>query len=349
MGYWYSLGFQKITGIPYEKIGCKECHATCESCHLTQRDETTYTYEMETAAQMNATCLKCHGREKMALFIVAKMQIPDVHFSKGMTCMDCHSSVEIHGLKFKEDGTPYNSYREPGFLEASCEGCHLQGREVPGVGVAPKPPENVTEHQVHWYGMHNVHCTACHVATVQTCYSCHFDGALKGVPHSKLFTPLTGWVFLVKYRDMVYSANMMAITYEGKDAGFVIWAPFFSHIVVKEGRHCNECHSTPVVKDLAEDGKITLTWWDDGKGLQWLGLQAIQSGSKKGVIVPLVEGAHYEMVFVKKVNYETGEIAPFKVLVFTPSDKELPEIGYATVIAYGKPLTMEDLQKLAKG
>ena len=342
MGYWYEQGFYKIAGIPYEKMGCKECHATCETCHVEEKSPGTYDFSVERAEDMKGNCLKCHGREGFGMKIIQTMIGTDAHFSKNMTCLDCHTSSEIHGLKFKEDGTPFVSYREPGFFETGCEDCHLTGREVPGVGVAPKPSSNIPEHQIHWYTMKNVHCTACHVATVQTCYSCHFDGALQGVPHSRLFTPLVGWVFLVKYNGMVYSANIMSITYEGKDSTFLIWAPFFSHIVVKEGRKCNECHGSPVVKDIMEDRKIVLTWWNEtANRLEWL-----HSSPSKGIIVPVVEGVEYKFTFVKKVDFATGTIAPFKTASYIPSTLPLPELGYATMIAYSKPLSWEELEKL---
>ncbi|MEM4036113.1 MAG: hypothetical protein QXU97_05865 [Fervidicoccaceae archaeon] len=116
-------------------------------------------------------------RERMALALMTRSNIVDPHFSRNMTCLDCHSASEVHGVKFKLDGSPYISFWEPGFFDASCEKCHVEG-------TAPRPPQNVAEHQVHVYALRNVACEARHTATVQTCYSCHLDGSLRGIPHA---------------------------------------------------------------------------------------------------------------------------------------------------------------------
>lgn len=323
MKYWYDVGFFNITGIPYESLGCKNCHATCESCHLSG-EGFRLDYSVEKARDMQENCLTCHGRERFALKIISKVLGEDAHFSKGITCVDCHSTLEIHGLKFKEDGTPYKAYREPGFFEVDCTNCHVEGD-------APKPLESIPEHSIHWYTLKNVHCTACHTKTVQTCYSCHFDGALKGVPHSKLHTPLTGWVFLLKYEGMVYPGNVMALTFEEKEGVFLAWAPFFSHIVVREGRHCNECHGIQVVKEALNNNRVTVVWWNETKEV----IEHVEG------IIPVVEGVDYTFTFFKKVDYDTGKVEPYK----TSSYK--PEVNI-TIVNFGEPLSREELKLLAQ-
>ncbi|MEM4036112.1 MAG: hypothetical protein QXU97_05860 [Fervidicoccaceae archaeon] len=146
--------------------------------------------------------------------------------------------------------------------------------------------------------------------------------------------PLVGWVFLVKYDGKAYPANLMSITYEGKNATFAVWAPFFSHIVVEERRRCAECHGTSVVKTIVESKQLRLTWWNETAG----GLDWLRGSPTRGLVIPVVEGVRYEMLFVKKLNYTTGEIAAFAVSTSTQSSEPVDELGYAAVIAFGKPL-----------
>ena len=93
MGYWYSKengGLETVTGIPYSKLGCKNCHVGgCDRCHRTERGKRmAYTIK---ASQKQNMCLKCHGREKAMIMINFKQKQEDVHVVKGMQCVDCHS------------------------------------------------------------------------------------------------------------------------------------------------------------------------------------------------------------------------------------------------------------------
>ena len=121
MGYWYSKakgGLESITGVPYSKLGCKNCHvAGCDQCHRTTRGKRlSYTIK---AAEDQAMCLKCHGREKAMIRINHAAKKEDVHILKGMVCTDCHSAREMHG-----DGTEYDSLKQPGAMDTHCEKCH---------------------------------------------------------------------------------------------------------------------------------------------------------------------------------------------------------------------------------
>ncbi|WP_205006687.1 hypothetical protein, partial [Escherichia coli] len=75
-------------------------------------------YSIEVAKDVE-TCLKCHKRQKAVLDLIKTEKETDVHFSKGMKCMDCHTAREIHG-----DGKEYNSMREKEAKDTRCENCH---------------------------------------------------------------------------------------------------------------------------------------------------------------------------------------------------------------------------------
>ena len=97
IAYMYSKesgGLETITGVPGADIGCDkpECHVrSCDACHALEADG-KMTYSLD-PAKSQEVCARCHPVEK---------DDPDVHFSRGMKCMDCHNAQEIHG-----DGTEY--------------------------------------------------------------------------------------------------------------------------------------------------------------------------------------------------------------------------------------------------
>jgi hypothetical protein len=165
---WYSKdngGFEKLTNIPIEQLGCLKCHPgtyadgtkvdpatytpSCKDCHVQPGDKVK-----------QETCLKCHRRQG---FEIANYS--DVHRAKGMECTTCHTSREMHG-----DGTKYASWLEPGAMDVSCEKCHT------------KLPANAA-HAVH---EKTVHCTSCHAQTVISCYNCHFESEVAGGHQAQL-------------------------------------------------------------------------------------------------------------------------------------------------------------------
>jgi hypothetical protein len=106
MGYWYDKangGLEILSGVPYSDLTCKNCHVSgCDRCHKVEKDK-KLSYSTE-AAKNQTMCLECHAREQAIIGIDRAAKQPDVHLAKGMKCMDCHSSREMHG-----DGTEYVS------------------------------------------------------------------------------------------------------------------------------------------------------------------------------------------------------------------------------------------------
>ncbi len=298
MAHWYSKesgGIENLTGIPYDKLSCGHCHAkTCDRCHRTEKNGVPI-YSVEKAKSMN-TCLKCHAREKMLLFMYKKTGLKDVHFSKGLKCMDCHTAREIHG-----DGKQYVSMREPGAMNTKCENCH---KNIP----------TTISHRIH---KGKLDCTACHVRQVLTCANCHMGTFLK--TGKKTFIPLGNWVFLINYNGKVVSGNIQTFVLD-KNRTFVVYAPYFSHDVIKKGRKCEDCHGTATVKQINK-GEIQLTRIENGKLV-----------NLKGVI-PIVEGVKYKNAYM---NYVNGKWIPLK-------NPKKPMEQFA---AFGKPLTKYQLRML---
>ena len=300
MGYWYDKangGLEIISGVPYSNLGCKNCHVPgCDRCHKVEKDK-TFKYSTE-AAKNQTMCLECHAREQAIMGIDHAAKQEDVHFAKGMKCMDCHSSREMHG-----DGKEYVSLKETGAMDTKCEKCHT----------SVKPTDS---HKVHG---EKVDCKACHVRHVVSCTNCHFDTLVK--EGKRVAIPVSGWVFLMNYGGKVTSASMQTFVVKG-DKTFFMFAPHMSHSVMKEGRKCDGCHGTKIMKDV-QSGKVTLTWLEEGK-----------TKNLKGVI-PVVKGVDYQCVYQDR---KEGKWVPIQ----TPSK---PLYHYA---AFGEPLSKEQLDRLLK-
>lgn len=299
MAYWYNKengGIEQLTGIPYDKLICSDCHAkTCDTCHKIEKNgELKYSIE---AAKNIETCLKCHKRQKIILELIKTQKEPDVHFSKGMKCMDCHTAREMHG-----DGKEYNYSREKEAMDTKCEKCH------------PQVPD-IVSHKIH---KDKLHCSACHVRQVVTCANCHMDTLIK---EGKRFSiPLHGWVFLINYEGKIVSGNIQTFVVN-KNQTFVIFAPYYSHDVVKKGKICEDCHASEHINKIKE-GSLVLTYIKEGK------LENI-----KGVI-PIVEGVEYINAYM---DYKDGKWIPL----------ENPQKPLIQFVASGKPLTKDQFQRLS--
>jgi hypothetical protein len=274
MAYWYAKeqgGLETLTGIPYPELSCNHCHvSSCDTCHKAEKDN-KLSYSTESAQNMEI-CLQCHARAKAIMNIDKKANQLDVHFAKGMECIDCHTQREIHG-----DGTEYTSMRQPGAMDAHCEKCH----------------ESVTSSTSHKIHRNKLDCNSCHVRHVVSCSNCHFETLVK--EGKKAAMPLFGWVFLMNYEGRVTSANMQTFVTKGNKT-FLIFAPQNSHSVMKDGRQCNECHGIENVKKV-QGGTIAMTWIENGELKQTKGL------------IPVVDGVTYDFVYH---DYKDGKWIPIK-------------------------------------
>ena len=300
MQHWYSKengGLEVITGIPYDSLGCKNCHTPgCDVCHKIEKNE-KFAYSTE-ISKSQTICLKCHGRTRSMLKIDKAVNQQDVHFERGMQCMDCHTAREMHG-----DGVKYASLEQPGAMDTKCENCH---EEI----------DSTNAHTVHG---EKLDCKACHLRHVVSCTNCHFDTFVK--TEKKKSIKVSGWLFLINNKGKVTSANMQTFVVDNNKT-FFMFAPHMSHSIMSEGRKCDECHRTKIVKQV-QQGKLKLTWLKN-ENLQNL----------KGVI-PVVDETDYQCVYM---NYEEGKWVPIK----NPTE---PIYHYP---AFGKPLSKKQLESLAR-
>ena len=260
IGFIYSKehgGLERLTGMTAEELGCykSKCHATtCDDCHMQEINGTKF-YTSDTAV-LYGNCKRCHGD-------LAKDN-PDVHFTKGMKCMDCHTSKEIHG-----DGKQHDTYLEPGFFEVSCEKCHVT-------------LSTSKSHTVHGS---KLDCIACHGEDYATCLNCHIDNRLKENKDRQVIIEKS--TFLINHDGKVTLGNMISYVYQKKT--MITFAKLFAHSVKKQGRGCNECHHTKITQAISNN-TFKLVWWENDS-----------LKNSKGVI-PVLDGFNWDLVYLDYVN-----------------------------------------------
>lgn len=252
MRYWYEAedGFMALTGIPYDQLGCKHCHAkSCNACHLKDAKK-GLCYSLEMAKRVE-TCYQCHARESAAAQIDKARDSLDVHLEAGMTCADCHTPREMHG-----DGNFYKTMRDPKAKDAACVNCHTPDSEE-----YPVIPETKS-HIVH---KNKLDCNACHVQGTMTCYNCHFGPFLKtGSKAESFYGKIKDFLLLVKYRGKITSGGLQTLV-SSDNAPFIIYAPYLTHSIRSPGRKCEECHGTEAVNTMASGKTHAMAELKDGK------------------------------------------------------------------------------------
>jgi len=250
MRYWYEAedGFMQISKIPYDELGCKNCHVqNCDTCHV-KETEKGCAYSIK-KAQNSKTCLKCHAREKATIKMDDASKCRDVHRSAYLTCVDCHSHREIHG-----DGTAYKSMREPGAMDAACTNCHTETSKY-----YPAIPDS-TSHHVH---NGELECNACHVSNTMSCYNCHFGVLEKTKSKPKSFVAkVKNFLLLVKYQGKATSGTLQTLVGKNNEP-YISYVPFFTHSITKDARKCEECHGTEAVRILAENKELKGAIFED--------------------------------------------------------------------------------------
>ena len=302
MAYWYDKangGLETLTGIPYSspKLDCLNCHvSSCDVCHKSSEGGKSF-YTVKTAMNQE-TCLKCHKREKLVMKIDKDAHEEDVHFARQMQCNDCHTARDAHG-----DGIEYNSMKQSGAQAAKCENCH-------------KSSTQSISHRIH---KDKLECKACHERHVVSCSNCHIETLVN--ERKRVDIKLTGWVFLMNYNGKVTSATSQTYVVPGNKT-FIMFAPQNSHSIMKQGRKCQDCHGTEIVKQVQQGG-LKLTWLENN-----------EVKNIKGVI-PVVDGVTYECIYQ---DYKNGKWIPIE-------NAPVPLLQYAD---YGTPLTREQLNRMAQ-
>jgi hypothetical protein len=149
---------------------CISCHTTCGDCHVSQP---AYVgggllsgHAFVRTPPMTRTCTACHGTRVRDEYFGAHEGIPsDVHFRARMSCVDCHTSAEIHGIGIEADHR-YDGPRLP-----TCESCH---QDQVGVG------SGIPEHEIH--GTEILSCQACHSTSYTNCVNCHVARTEDDIP-----------------------------------------------------------------------------------------------------------------------------------------------------------------------
>lgn len=193
-------------------------------------------------------------------------QPADVHFERGLSCIDCHTEREVHG-----DGQIYRKRHYE--VELRCETCHgtperlatgitAQGRKLRNVFVppAPNPSELVTlvsklTGKVHAIPqlaalgqqppghdpahLNKTECFTCHTAWVPTCYGCHIkmDYTAYTSPVNVSFDHLAnehskqGWFRLTAGVRFADPEPVLGLNWRGKVVPFVPRAqPLFTYV-----------------------------------------------------------------------------------------------------------------------
>jgi hypothetical protein len=298
--HWYAKengGLERITGIPFSQLPCGQCHVgTCDTCHLKEaKGRSVYSTEV---ARGEAACEKCHAMESQAFARENPAdKSADVHFARGMKCMQCHSAREIHG-----DGVAYDSMQAPDAMDTRCENCHRDLSKCPSSAI----------HRG------KVDCSACHVREVPSCYNCHFETRIK--EGKSISLPLKDILFLINHDGRVTLANLHTFIYRNKT--MIVFAPAFSHWVMKEGRKCPDCHGTQLLRKM-DEGTLRLVTWESGK------LRSVAG------IVPVLEGFEWNFPFLDRANGSWESIP----------GAARPVLNYS---GYSKPISREQFARLLK-
>lgn len=148
---------------------CYKCHATCGSCHVSRPKaysgglHTQHTFTKQ--PPMEETCYGCHGARNAGEFMGKVGYNKDIHFTKGMQCVDCHPVDNFHGSGSKEQ----NMYEAN--LPA-CLDCHEK----------TYTETDIQAHKVH--SADTMSCQVCHASANNNCFDCHTtlndDGSVSG-------------------------------------------------------------------------------------------------------------------------------------------------------------------------
>jgi len=103
---------------------------------------------------------------------------------------------------------------------------------------------------------------------------------------------------------------------------FVMFAPQFSHSVMKTGSTCQQCHATEAVAQ-AQSNTVKLPWLDQGEVRQATGAIPVASGVRCGLVFQ---------------DYKDGKWS----VISNPVE---PQIRYA---GFGEPLSEAQLERLSE-
>lgn len=154
-------GFRAFEEKVFEK-SCRSCHASCGDCHVKGPVISGISIGLIKGHRFvkkdeGKTCAFCHGGRVYPEFTGEYGGSTDVHYQKGMMCLDCHKKVEFHGLD--KPVTSRSDIKD----KPACVNCHKPGQE--------KGEKAKAAHAKH---ASRVSCGMCHSgAPYRNCYDCH--------------------------------------------------------------------------------------------------------------------------------------------------------------------------------
>lgn len=187
---------------------CARCHSSCGDCHLSVPNAAggglLSGHRMRKTPPMNLVCTACHGSRVSDEYKGGNPGISaDVHYSKGMQCVGCHTGAEMHGV-----GEAGATHRYDITSAPQCADCHPDDAAF----------KTITEHVLHREtdGSMKLGCQVCHSTTYKNCSSCHvsLDGEGRAIyevnapSHESLMT------FKIGYnprRDALHPAKFVTL------------------------------------------------------------------------------------------------------------------------------------------
>ena len=155
----------------FEK-SCRSCHASCGDCHVQSPSIGGLNLGLINGHQFvkkdeGKTCAFCHGGRVYPEYTGDYGGSADVHYQKGMLCMDCHKKQELHG-----DGSAYLT-KEAVKDRPRCVACHTSlGKE-----------QKLVTRIAHTRHEGKVSCYACHSGgDYRNCYGCHLGTGATSKP-----------------------------------------------------------------------------------------------------------------------------------------------------------------------
>jgi hypothetical protein len=216
---------------------CRSCHASCGDCHVKSPMVSGICLGLIAGHKFvkkneGKTCAFCHGGRVYPEYTGDYGGSTDVHYQKGMMCVECHKVIELHG-----DGQP-SMTKQDVKQRPQCVGCH-----------DPLKSDKVRTRVAHGVHKDKVSCQACHAAgQYRDCQSCHLGAGATSRPAFTLGKnprnpkEVTTLRLIPTVRDTFAKAG---ITMENFDALPNYWntPPHTIRKRTDRTRNCGACHA----------------------------------------------------------------------------------------------------------
>ncbi|MDP3178267.1 MAG: hypothetical protein Q8M76_10215 [Spirochaetaceae bacterium] len=231
---------------------CRSCHASCGDCHVKSPIISGVNVGLIAGHDFvkkdeAKTCALCHGGRVYPEFTGEYGGTADVHYQKGMSCVDCHSGDEFHAAA-GEQGDRRAVADKP-----TCLACHPSGSEE-----TDKAKEAHADHG------ELVSCSACHSSSAyRGCASCHLGEGATSSPqfvlgdNPRMPGQLTTLRLVPTVRD---TFKKVGIAQAGFDEVNTLWdtVPHNTRKRTERTRDCATCHSEKLhvltEEELPKDG-----------------------------------------------------------------------------------------------